>query len=112
MWSIGTFHMPSMLIECSPPVTFCAGRGYLPNSTSLVWRAFSKILRILGPFTFMTLTVGTTGFGLFLLYKGKCGECEICLHFVQALSSSGTLDTKTGNECKLVPAPLGDCVPV
>lgn len=37
----------------------------------------------------MTLTVGTTGFGLSLLCKGKCGGCEICLHLVQALSSFG-----------------------
>lgn len=61
---------------------------------------------------FVTLTVGPTGFGLSLLCKGKCGECEICLHLVQALSSSGMqcLPPKTGKEGKLAPAPLGNVV--
>lgn len=56
---------------------------------------FSKILRILRPFMFMTLTVGTTDFGLSPLCKGKREGCEIRLHFVQVLSSSGAVDAVT-----------------
>lgn len=44
---------------------------------------------------FRTLTVGTTGFGLSPLCKGKREGCEIRLHFVQVLSSSGAVDAVT-----------------
>lgn len=40
---------------------------------------------------FLKLTVGTTGFDLSLLWKGERGGYEICLYFVQAFSSSGTV---------------------